>query len=134
MNAVLRRRLERAARVRDFIRAPKTDGAGEGTAAARPEEPLQRAEAAPAPQRGGGGRARVGGSADLQAVITEVTEQVRVLDGLVRYRFSDNAELRGAWASAGDVLGPFRPRSEPPAQPANEGQTPAGPDAVKSAA
>ncbi len=81
-----------------------------------------------------GRRDHVGASADLQAVITEITEQVRVLDGLVRYRFSDNAELMGAWASARDVLGPFRSRSEPPAQPTNEGQTPAGPDAVKSAA
>ena len=76
----------------------------------------------------------MGASADLQAVITEITEQVRVLDGLVRYRFSDNAELMAAWASARDVLGPFRSKSEPPAQPANEGQTTAGPDAVKSAA
>ena len=237
MNAVLRRRLERAARVRDFIRAHKTDGAGEGTALARLEELLQRAEALAAQQRAGvvatrsatlqrrelrhalqtkllkylaavgavaakgntelapqfrlpptgashqvfltaargmlekasaqkellvsrgmsgtllddlaaalpqfektleatraGRRDHVGASADLQAVITDITEQVRVLDGLVRYRFSDNAELMGAWASARDVLGPFRSRSEPSAQPANEGQTPAGPDAVKSAA
>jgi len=79
-----------------------------------------------------GRRDHVGASADLQAVITEITEQVRVLDGLVRYRFSDNAELMGAWASARDVLGPFRSKSEPPA---DGGQTPAtGPDAVKSAA
>ena len=53
MNAVLRRRLERAARVRDFIRAHKTDGAGEGTALARLEELLQRAEALAAQQRAG---------------------------------------------------------------------------------
>ena len=58
--------------------------------------------------------------------------QVRLLDGLVRYRFSDNAELMGAWASARNVLGPFRSKSEPPA---DGGQTTAtGPDAVKSAA
>jgi hypothetical protein len=51
---------------------------------------------------------------------------------LVRYRFSDNAELMGAWASARDVLGPFRSKSEPPA---DGGQTPGtGSDAVKSAA
>ena len=73
-------------------------------------------------------------SADLQAVTAEIHEQVRLLDGLVRYRFGDNAELMGAWASARNVLGPFRSKSEPPAQPAKEGQTPAGPDAVKSAA
>src|SRR2546429_7839889 len=53
MNAVLRRRLERAARVRDFIRAHKTDGTGEGTALARLEELLQRAEALAAQQRSG---------------------------------------------------------------------------------
>src|SRR2546429_8683245 len=53
MNAVLRRRLERAARVRDFIRAHKTDGTGEGTALARLEELLQRAEALAAQQRAG---------------------------------------------------------------------------------
>jgi len=44
-----------------------------------------------------------------------------------------------AWASVRDVLGPFRSKSERPAQPvqpAIEGQTPTGtgPDAVKSAA
>ena len=49
--------------------------------------------------------------------------QVRLLDGLVRYRFSDNAELMGAWASARNVLGPFKTRSEPPA---DEGQAPEG--------
>src|SRR5256885_17122510 len=53
MNAVLRRRLERAARVRDFIRAHKTDGTGEGMALARLEELLQRAEALAAQQRSG---------------------------------------------------------------------------------
>ena len=55
-------------------------------------------------------RDHVGASADLQAVTAEITEQVRLLDGLVRYRFGDNAELMGAWASARNVLGPFRPR------------------------
>ena len=40
----------------------------------------------------------VGASADLEAVAAEIAEQVRVLDGLVRYRFGDNAELMGAWA------------------------------------
>ncbi len=239
MNASLRRRLERAVRVRDFIRAHRTDGAGEATALTRLEELIQRADVLSAQQRAGvvatraatlqraelrhllqskllmylaavgavaakgntelapqfhlppqgtnnqafvtavrgmlqqataqkdllvsrgmspqlvddltaalakfeqtleatraGRRDHVGASADLKSVHTEITEQVRLLDGLVRYRFSDNAELMGAWASVRDVLGPFRSKSEPPAQPANEGQAPAGrgPDAVKSAA
>jgi hypothetical protein len=36
-----------------------------------------------------------------------------VLDGLVRFRFGENAELMGAWASARNVLGPFKPKGEP---------------------
>ena len=221
MNATSRRRLERALRVRDFIRAHRTDGAGEATALTRLEELVQRADVLVAQQRAGrvaaraatmqreelrhalqsklliylaavgavaakgntelapqfqlrtnhasnqdfltaargmqliddltatvakfeqtleatraGRREHVGASADLKSVLGEISEQVRLLDGLVRYRFSDNAELMGAWASVRDVLGPFRSKSEPPAQPVNEGQTPAGtgPDAVKSAA
>ncbi len=43
-------------------------------------------------------------SAELKVVAAEIAEQVRVLDGLVRYRFGDNAELMGAWASARNVL------------------------------
>jgi hypothetical protein len=36
-----------------------------------------------------------------------------VLDGVVRYRFGDNAELMGAWASVHSVVGPFRTHTEP---------------------
>jgi len=58
----------------------------------------------------------VGASADLKAVVAEIAEQVRLLDGVVKYRFGDNAELMGAWASARNpslrsgrvVLGPFK--------------------------
>jgi hypothetical protein len=44
-------------------------------------------------------------------VAAEIKEQVRVLDGLVRFRFGENAELMGAWASARNVLGPFKPKA-----------------------
>jgi hypothetical protein len=60
-----------------------------------------------------GRREHVGASADLRAVATEIAEQVRLLDELVRYRFGDNAELMGAWASARNVEGPFRSKAEP---------------------
>jgi len=53
---------------------------------------------------------RVGATVDLQAVAAEIAEQVRLLDG-VRYRFGDSAELMGAWASARNVLGPFKPKA-----------------------
>jgi hypothetical protein len=65
-------------------------------------------------------REHVGASADLRAVMAEISEQVKVLAGIVRYRFGDNAELMGAWASAHNVAGPFRSRTEP----AGGGETP----------
>jgi len=50
----------------------------------------------------------------------------------VRYRFGDDAELMGAWGSARNVFGPFRPKAEPQA---GEGEPPApGPDTVASKA
>jgi len=235
MNAVLRRRLEMAARVRDFLRAHRTELEGEATALARLEELMQRAQTLAAQQQSGlvatqsataqrgqlrrelqtkllsylgalgvlaardnaelavqfrpprtgashqafltvargmlekaaaqrellvsrgmapgllddlaaalaefektleasraGRRDHVGASTDLRAVGAEIRGQVRMLDGLVRYRFGDNAELMGAWGSARNVLGPFRSRGEPEA--GEEQQAQAGPDAVASAA
>lgn len=58
------------------------------------------------------GRACWGG-VDLDAVATEIPEHVRVLHGLVRYGFGDDAELMGAWRSARNVLGSFKPKGEP---------------------
>ena len=51
-----------------------------------------------------GRRNHVGASADLKAVAAEIKEQVRVLDGMVRYRFGEDAELMGgqAWRSRPD--------------------------------
>jgi len=218
MNAVLRRRFEMAARVRDFLRAHKTEGA-EAAALTRLEELLTRADVLATQQRDGVVAARgsieqraevrralqgkllrylagvgavaarenaelgaqfrlprtratnlafvtlaqgmlakatehkdllvkqglsegvlgaitsaleefeqtlevtraarrehVGASGDLRAVASEITEQVRLLDGLVRYRFGDDAELMTAWASARNVAGPFRSKAEPGAQ------------------
>ena len=43
--------------------------------------------------------------------MAEISEQVKVVDGIVRYRFGDNAELMGAWASAHSVAGPFKSHS-----------------------
>ena len=40
-------------------------------------------------------------------------EEWNLLDGLVRFRFGENRELMGAWASARNVLGPFKPKAEP---------------------
>ncbi len=43
----------------------------------------------------------------------EIAEQVQLLDGVVQYRFGDNAELMGAWTSARNVLGPFKAKGGP---------------------
>src|SRR6266511_3204705 len=53
MNAQLRRRLEMAGRVREFLRAHKTDGVGEGLGLAKLEELIQRAEVLASQQRAG---------------------------------------------------------------------------------
>jgi hypothetical protein len=215
MKAQLRRRLEMAERVRDFLRAHQTDGVGEGLGLAKLEELLQRAQVLAGQQRIGvamarqatkhrnevrraledkilkylrvvgrvaakekgelanqfplpasngshqalltaarttlekataqrdvlvslgmsqkvlddltaalnefeqtleatraGRREHVGASADLEAIGAEIAEQVKLLDGVVQYRFGDNVELMGAWASARNVLGPFKPKRQ----------------------
>jgi len=215
MKAQLRRRLEAATRVRDFLRAHNTDGVGEGLGLAKLEELLQRAEVLATQQRAGvaaarfatqqrrgvrralqkkvllylrvvgevaakqnqqlagqfrlpprdastyelltmgrtlleratpqkellvklgmaegvldelrmtldefeqtleagraGRREHVGASADLEEVFSQIAEQVKLLDGVVKYRFGDNAELMGAWASARNVLGPFKSKGD----------------------
>ena len=224
MRAQLRRRLEMAERVRDFLRAHKTDGVGEGLGLAKLEELLSRAQVLAGQQRVGvamtrqatkhrievrralqskilrylrvvgrvaakqngelanefplppsnasdkalvtaaqatlekatarkdvlvslgmspqvvddlgkalgefertleasreGRREHVGASADLEAIGAEIAEQVQLLDGVVQYRFGDDAELMGAWASAHNVVGP--PRSHAEAE-AGSGETP----------
>jgi hypothetical protein len=61
----------------------------------------------------------------LEAVAAEIARQVRVLDGLMRYRFRNNRELMGEWAGARNVLGPFRSKVQPgPQAPAGDSQTP----------
>ena len=78
-------------------------------------------------------RQHVEARAELEAVAAEIPDRVRLLDGLVRYRFGNDPELMDSWASARNVLGPFRPRSQPAT---NDGQTPAGegPNAARPAA
>lgn len=58
-----------------------------------------------------GRREHVGASADLDAIGAEIAEQVTLLDGVVQYRFGDDAELMGAWHSARNVAGPVRVRN-----------------------
>lgn len=68
-------------------------------------------------ERGSAGRqAHVGASAELHAVADEIVQVVRVMDGLNRYRFMNDAELLAAWDSASNVLA--TPRSSADTKPA----------------
>jgi hypothetical protein len=64
-----------------------------------------------------GRREHVGANADLKAVAADISQQLRLLDKVVCYRFGDNAELMGAWESARNVAGPFNTTNEPQAPP-----------------
>jgi hypothetical protein len=59
-----------------------------------------------------GRREHSGASAELEAIAAAIGEQVKLLDGVVQYQFGDDAELMGAWASARNVVGPFKPRGQ----------------------
>ena len=157
MDALLRKRLEMAIRVRDLLRAHNTDAVGEGLGLGRLEQLIERAQVLAARQRAEFRLARGGSQEafvmtvrgmlekaiaeqeelvkqgmpasllddlaaalgefekqldasraerrehvrvidDLIAVGEQIDEQIRVLDRLVRFRFSDNAELLAAWA------------------------------------
>ena len=71
-----------------------------------------------------GRRDHVGARADLKAVSDEVMQLIEMLDGLNRYRFGGNAELRAAWESARKVVTGPRPAEEEPsaAAPKAEGE------------
>ncbi len=58
-----------------------------------------------------GRRDHVGASTDLESVASAIMDQVRVLDGLVHYRFGSDDELMGSWTSARNVVGPFRSKA-----------------------
>lgn len=70
-----------------------------------------------------GRREHVGARAELKEVAAEISQQLRLLDKVVRYRFGDNAELMGAWESARNVAGPFQTKDEPQSE-AGGGEAP----------
>jgi hypothetical protein len=78
-----------------------------------------------------GRRAHVGASAELQSVADEIVQIVRVMDGLNRYRFMNDAEALAAWESASNVVGPTR--SVPAAKTA-PGDTPPAAGEARTAA
>jgi hypothetical protein len=71
-----------------------------------------------------GRRDHVGATAELVIVADEIVKLVGQLDGLNRYRFRDNPELKAAWDSARNVVGPFR--SKKGSTGSQDGGTPSG--------
>jgi hypothetical protein len=70
-----------------------------------------------ATERGTNGRrAHVGASAELEVVTDVVMNKVRVMGGLNRSRFHDDAESLAAWESLSNTFGPIH-ASEKPASP-----------------
>ena len=49
----------------------------------------------------------------LADVAADISEQLRLLDKVVRYRFGDDPELMGAWESARNVAGPSAVHNAP---------------------
>jgi hypothetical protein len=55
-----------------------------------------------------GRRAHVGARAELEAIADEVLQQVRQLDGLIRFRCANDAQALASWRSASNTIGPSR--------------------------
>jgi hypothetical protein len=53
-------------------------------------------------------RAHVGASAELDAVAEELVQVARLMDGLNRYRFADDADSLAEWESSSNTFGPPR--------------------------
>jgi hypothetical protein len=53
-------------------------------------------------------RAHVGASAELAALAEELTQVVRLMDGINRSRFSEDPDSLAQWESASNVVGPPR--------------------------
>jgi hypothetical protein len=71
-----------------------------------------------------GRREHVGASAELDSVASEVTQIVRVMDGLNRYRFSKDTEALASWESSSNTFGPMRaaPVKPPSGEPTSGGE------------
>jgi hypothetical protein len=58
-------------------------------------------------------RAHVGASAELDALAEELTQVVRLMDGINRTRSADDADSLAQWHSASNVVGPPRSGGQP---------------------
>ena len=59
-------------------------------------------------------RDHIGARADLEVISAELVEQVKVLDGITRYRFGNDPEVMTEWKAARQILGQPRNGVTPP--------------------
>src|SRR3954470_5254176 len=78
-----------------------------------------------------GRRAHVGARAQLRAIVDEVLEQVRQLDGLIRFRFASDPEGLAAWRSARNTFGPPRAGGQADGRTGGQETPPATPSGPK---
>ncbi|HEV7366004.1 MAG TPA: hypothetical protein VGN76_09190 [Gemmatimonadales bacterium] len=87
-------------------------------------------------EQGAAGRvARVSATAELNAVAEEVVQEVKVMNGQVRFKFATQPEVLAAWESASNVVAAPKPEDKPvtgSTPPA--GGTPPGAGEVRPAA
>jgi hypothetical protein len=60
-------------------------------------------------------RDHIGARADLEVIAAELVEQVKVLDGITRYRFGKDPEVMVEWKAARQLLGAPQNGATPPA-------------------
>jgi hypothetical protein len=80
-------------------------------------------------------RDHIGARIDLAVIANLLSEQVKLLDGITRYRFGKDVEMMAEWKAAKQLLGQSRPVDAPPApEPSPAPQpTPAPSDVQKAA-
>jgi hypothetical protein len=126
MNTQVRRKLDMAARVREFVRAHAATEPGYAPVLPRLEELLTQAEAIVAREAASEAartarRDHIGARADLEVISAQLVEQVNLTDGITRYRFGNDAEVMAEWKAARQRLGQPRngervsPAAPPPA-------------------
>jgi hypothetical protein len=78
-----------------------------------------------------GRREHIGARAELDAVVKDIGEVVRMLDGLNRYRFGADPNLMAVWNAAREVFGIVRPK--PAGETPSDGATPPSGDIAPAA-
>ena len=81
-------------------------------------------------EQGAAGRlTHIGATSELDTVAEEVVQVVKVMNGLVRFKFANQAEVLAAWESASNVVAAPKPEDKPVTGP-----TPTPPGDLRPAA